>query len=171
MALTAYNNATDRTNLFNQTDATMTGMTGSWRHTVLAGAEFGHQLTDNFRNTGFFNNTATSILVPYNNPTVFTPVTFRQNATDANNQLSANVAAAYAQDQIELSSHWQALAGVRFDRFDLNYHDNRSGSTLARPDNLVSPRAGLVYKPVVPVSIYTSYGVSYLPASGDQFRR
>jgi catecholate siderophore receptor len=36
----------------------------SWRHTVLAGAEFGHQLTDNFRNTGFFNNTATSILVP-----------------------------------------------------------------------------------------------------------
>jgi catecholate siderophore receptor len=169
VALTAYNNATDRTNLFNQTDATMTAMTGSWRHTVLAGAEFGHQLTDNFRNTGFFNNTATSILVPYSNPTVFTPVTFRQNATDANNHLIANVAAVYAQDQIELSSHWQALAGVRFDRFDLNYHDNRSGSTLARPDNLVSPRAGLVYKPVVPVSIYTSYGVSYLPASGDQF--
>jgi catecholate siderophore receptor len=169
VALTAYNNATDRTNLFNQTDATMTAVTGSWRHTVLAGAEFGHQLTDNFRNTGFFNNTATSILVPYSNPTVFTPVTFRQNATDANNHVITNVAAAYAQDQIELSSHLQALAGVRFDHFDQNYHDNRSGSTLARPDNLVSPRAGLVYKPIVPVSIYTSYGVSYLPASGDQF--
>jgi catecholate siderophore receptor len=169
VALTAYNNATDRTNLFNQTDATMTAVTGSWRHTVLAGAEFGHQLTDNFRNTGFFNNTATSILAPYSNPTVFTPVTFRQSATDANNHLITNVAAAYAQDQIELSSHLQALAGLRFDRFDLTYHDNRSGSTLARPDNLVSPRAGLVYKPIVPVSIYASYGVSYLPASGDQF--
>ena len=35
------------------------------RHTLLAGAEFGRQLTDNFRNTGFFNNTATSILVPF----------------------------------------------------------------------------------------------------------
>jgi len=169
VALTAYNNATDRTNLFNQTDATMTAETGSWRHTVLAGAEFGHQLTDNFRNTGFFNNTTTSILVPYSNPTVFTPVTFRQNATDANNHVITNVAAAYAQDQIELSSHLQALAGARFDHFDQNYHDNRSGSTLARPDNLVSPRAGLVYKPIAPVSIYTSYGVSYLPASGDQF--
>ena len=79
------------------------------------------------------------------------------------------MAATYAQDQIELSSHLQALAGVRFDHFDQNYHDNRSGSTLVRPDNLVSPRAGLVYKPTEPVSIYTSYGVSYLPASGDQF--
>jgi catecholate siderophore receptor len=169
VALTAYNNATDRTNLFNQTDATTTAMTGSWRHTLLAGAEFGHQLTDNFRNTGFFNNTTTSILVPYSNPTIFTPTTFRQNATDANNHIITNVAATYAQDQIELSSHLQALAGVRFDHFDQNYHDNRSGTTLTRPDNLVSPRAGLVYKPVVPVSIYTSYGVSYLPASGDQF--
>jgi catecholate siderophore receptor len=169
VALTAYNNATDRTNLFNQTDVTATALTGSWRHTVLAGAELGHQLTDNFRNTGFFNNTATSILVPYSAPTVFTPTTFRQSATDANNHLIANVAAAYAQDQIELSSHVQALAGVRFDRFDLTYHDNRSGATLARPDNLVSPRAGLVYKPIVSVSIYTSYGVSYLPGSGDQF--
>ena len=38
---------------------------GAIRHTLLAGAEVGRQLTDNFRNTGFFNNTATSILVPY----------------------------------------------------------------------------------------------------------
>jgi catecholate siderophore receptor len=68
-----------------------------------------------------------------------------------------------------MPSHWQAWAGVRFDRFDLNYHDNRSGSTLARPDNLVSLLGRASLQPVVPVSIYTSYGVSYLPASGDQF--
>ena len=169
MTLTAYNNATDRTNFFNQTDATLAASTGRIRHTVLAGAEFGHQVTDNFRNTGYFNNTVTSIFVPYGNPTISTPVTFRQSATDANNHVIANVAATYAQDQVELSSHVQALAGVRFDRFDLNYHDNRSGLTLTRPDNLISPRAGIVYKPIVPVSIYGSYSVSYLPASGDQF--
>jgi catecholate siderophore receptor len=107
--------------------------------------------------------------VPYSNPTLSTPVTFRQCATDADNHLITNVAAAYVQDQVELSPHVQALAGVRFDRFDLTYHDNRSGASLDRPDNLVSPRAGLVYKPIVPLSIYTSYGVSYLPSSGDQF--
>jgi catecholate siderophore receptor len=169
VALTAYNNATDRFNFFNQTDATLTAATGRVRHTVLTGAEFGRQVTDNLRNTGYFNNASTSILVPYGNPTISTAVTFRQSATDANNHVMANVAAAYVQDQVELSSHVQALAGVRFDRFDLNYHDNRSGLTLARPDNLISPRAGLVYKPIVPVSIYGSYSVSYLPGSGDQF--
>src|SRR5262249_13835679 len=69
-ALTAYNNATARRNIFNQTDATYTVKTGAIRHTLLGGAEFGLQLTDNFRNTGFFNNTATSITVPLSNPTI-----------------------------------------------------------------------------------------------------
>ena len=36
-------------------------------------------------------------------------------------------------------------------------------------DDLVSPRAGVVFKPVTPVSVYGSYSVSYLPSSGDQF--
>ena len=36
------------------------------------------QQTDNFRNTGYFNNSATSIAIPYSNPTIDTPVTFRQ---------------------------------------------------------------------------------------------
>ncbi len=169
VALTSYNNATDRTNFFNETDVTSTVTTGPIRHTFLAGAEFGHQLTDNFRNTGFFNNTSTSILVPYDNPAISTPVTFRQSATDADNHLVTNVAAAYAQDQATLSAHVQAVAGLRFDRFDLTYHNNRTGDTLERPDNLVSPRVGVIYKPIAPVSVYTSYSVSYLPGSGDQF--
>ena len=169
VTLTSYNNATDRTNFFNQTDVTSQVATGRFRHTLLAGAEFGHQLTDNFRNTGFFNNTATSVLAPFENPTIFTPVTYRQNATDADNHLTTNVAALYAQDQLELSKHVQLLAGLRFDRFDLTYHNNRTGDTLSRPDNLWSPRAGVIYKPLQPVSIYGSYSVSHLPSSGDQF--
>ena len=109
---------------------------------LLLGAEVGRQWTDNFRNTGFFNNTATSILVPFDAPTIGTPVTFRQSATDADNHLGTNVAAAYVQDQVELSRHVQLVGGVRFDRFDLTYHNNRNGDTIGRIDNLVSPRAG-----------------------------
>jgi catecholate siderophore receptor len=169
VALSAYNNATNRTNVFNQTDATYARQTGRVTHTLVAGAELGRQLTDNFRNTGYFNATATSVLVPSGNPTTSTPVNFRQSPTDADNHLTTNVAAVYGQDQIELSRHVQVLAGVRFDRFDLLYRDNRSGGTLDRPDNLVSPRAGVVYKPIAPVSIYSSYSVSSLPSSGDQF--
>jgi len=169
VALTAYNNATDRTNLFNQTDVTSIASTGSLRHTLLAGAEIGRQTTDNFRNTGFFNNTTTTLLVPYGAPTITTPVTYRQSATDADNHVRTNVAATYFQDQVEVSPHVQLLGGLRYDRFDLEYHNNRNGDTLGRVDNLLSPRAGIVYKPVVPVSVYGNYSVSYLPSSGDQF--
>src|SRR5207344_1444546 len=63
--LSAYNNATQRGNLFNQTDLTYLLSTGKIRHTLLGGSEVGRQLTDNFRNTGYFNNTATSFLAPF----------------------------------------------------------------------------------------------------------
>jgi catecholate siderophore receptor len=169
VALSAYNNATNRQNLFNQTDLTWVGSTGRLRHTVLLGAEAGWQWTDNFRNTGYFNDTATSILVPFDTPTISTPITFRQSATDADNHVGTGVAAAYVQDQVEISRHVQLVGGVRFDRFDLTYHNNRNDDAIGRTDNFVSPRAGIVYKPIVPLSIYGSYTVSYLPSSGDQF--
>jgi catecholate siderophore receptor len=167
--MTAYNNATGRTNLFNQTDLIYLASTGSVRHTVLVGAEVGRQLTDNFRNTGFFNNSATSILVPLAAPMIATPVTFHQSATDADNHLTTGLGAVYAQDQVQLNAHLQFVGGVRVDRFDLTYHDNRASTTLARPDNLLSPRAGVVVKPIALLSLYGSYSVSYLPSSGDQF--
>ncbi|MBV9494174.1 MAG: TonB-dependent siderophore receptor [Acidobacteria bacterium] len=169
VTITAYNNDTQRQNLFNQTDFIYGLNAGGMKHTLLGGIELGQQLTDNFRNTGFFNNTATSILAPFGSPTIATPVTYRQSATDANNHLKTNVSAVYAQDQIELSPRIQILAGVRFDRFDLTYHNNRNGDEIGRVDKLVSPRAGVVFKPLPALSVYGSYGVSYLPSSGDQF--
>ena len=169
VALTGYNNATKRWNLFNQTDVTYATSTGRIRHTLLGGAELGLQFTDNFRNTAFFNNSSTSVSVPYSNPVIDTPVTFRQSATDADNHLNTQVNSVYLQDQISLTRQIQAIAGLRFDNFDLKYHNNRTNENLQRIDNLLSPRAGLVFKPLAPLSIYASYGVSYLPSSGDQF--
>jgi catecholate siderophore receptor len=169
LALSAYNNATKRTNLFNQTDFNYTISTGKLKHNLLMSAEVGLQATDNLRNTGFFNNTATSIQVAYDNPLTFTPVVFRQSATDANNHVKTNLAATLIQDQVEISRRVQVLGGLRFDYFDLQFHNHRTGDDLRRIDRLVSPRIGLVVKPLMPLSIYASYGVSYLPSSGDQF--
>jgi catecholate siderophore receptor len=139
------------------------------RHNLLAGFEAGRQYTNNFRQSGFFNDSATSWLVPFDHPTPIAPVTFRQNATDANNHVRANIAAAFAQDQVEITRYVQVLGGVRLDRFDLNYHNNRLDETLTRADTFLSPRAGLVLKPITPLSLYGSYTVSHLPSSGDQF--
>ncbi|HEX6040537.1 TonB-dependent siderophore receptor [Longimicrobium sp.] len=167
--LSAYNNATDRTNLFNQTDVTLGVATGALRHTLLVGAEVGRQETDNFRETGYYNDAATSFAVPFDAPTVETPITFRQSATDADNHAQASVAAVYLQDQVELGRYVQLLGGVRYDRFNVDVHNNRTDEDFDRQDDLLSPRAGLVIKPIEPMSIYGSYSVSYLPSSGDQF--
>lgn len=168
VTISGYNNATARRNVFNQTDATAILRTGRLRHTILFGAELGLQRSDNFRNTAYFDN-ATSIQVPFLSPNVRTSPLLRQSSSDADNRTIVNVAATFVQDQIELSRHLQVVAGVRYDRFDMNFRNNRNGEQFGRIDELVSPRLGLVVKPVDHVSVYGSYSVSYLPSSGEQF--
>ena len=169
VTLNAYNHSTPRTNFFNQTTATYDVATGAIRHTLLAGAELGRESSDNFRNTGYFNDSTTSILAPVADPTVYTPVIFRQSATDANAQTTATTRSLYLQDHVALSRRWQLVAGVRYDHFGIRYHDNRSNVSRSRSDDMVAPRFGIVFKPMAPVSIYASRSVSYLPGAGDQF--
>jgi catecholate siderophore receptor len=174
VSITAYNNQTLRRNLFNQTDFIYSVVTGGIKHMILGGFEVGRQHSNNFRNTGFFNNTATSIFAPFDNPVIATQIAFRQNGTDADNRVHLNLAAAYVQDQIELSRFVLLVVGARFDYFDLKFHNNRnntdrSGTDLSRIDRLVSPRFGVVIKPLSRISLYGNYSVSYLPSSGDQF--
>ncbi|HET7696663.1 MAG TPA: TonB-dependent siderophore receptor [Vicinamibacterales bacterium] len=171
VAISAYNNRTARQNVFNQTDLNLTAFTGAVKHVLLAGAEFGRQQTDNRRQTGYFTAVGpavTSVTVPVSAPTISVPVTFAPSATDADNHGVATVAAVYAQDQVELSRHVQAVIGLRFDRFDVDFHNNRTGADVASTDNLLSPRLGIIYKPVEPVSLYASYSLTYVPRAGEQ---
>jgi len=171
VSLSAYNNATQRENLFNQTDLSWSAATGAIGHRLLLGAEFGRQTTDNFRQTGYFTGVGpavTSITAPLASPTVSIPVTYRQSATDADNHGVAKIAAAYAQDQIQLTDRLQAIVGLRYDRLDVTFRNNRTGAVFATEDKLWSPRAGLVFKPAEPLALYASYSRSYLPRAGDQ---
>jgi catecholate siderophore receptor len=168
-ALSGYNNATRRRNFFEQIDATYGFSTGAIRHTLTGGFEFGRQATGNFRNTAYFNDTATSVLVPMAEPALDLPVAFRQSATDADNRVYTYAGATYLQDQVVVNRWFQIVAGVRFDHFDLRFHNNRTGDDLRRIDNMASPRAGVVFKPAGSLSLYANYSVSFLPSSGDQF--
>ena len=167
--LSAYNNDTFRSNVFSQSEAVVRLPLGRLPQTLLVGVELGRQATDNVRETGYFNGTATSYAVPVASPTVGVPVEFRPSASDANNFVLAKVASVYAQDQLWLTSTIQATLGARVERFDLRYRNNRAPQQLARVDDVFSPRVGRVYKPAEPVSLYTSVSVSHLPSSGDQF--
>ena len=169
VSISAYNTASPRRNLFNQTDVIYALSTGPVVHTLLAGVEIGRQSSTNYRETGFFNNSASSVSAPIADPTIATPLTFRQNATDADNRVTSTASSVYLQDQIALSSHWQFIGGLRYEHFDVSHVNYRTDSTTRRADQMLSPRAGLVYKPVDHVSVYGSLGVSFLPSAGDQF--
>lgn len=174
VSISAYSNLTTRQNLINQTDLTFSIDTGSVTHRFLTGVELARQDTDNFRATGYFPAATTggaertSVPVPLSNPRTHLPIVFRQSATDANNTSEAKTAAIYVQDQIEFSPQWQAIVGVRYDNFKVDFHNNRNNSDIDSSDGLVSPRAGLIYKPAEPVSIYASYSIAYVPRAGEQ---
>ena len=171
VSLLAYNNAQQRENLFNQTDLVFTVRTGAVMHTLLTGLELGRQVTDNFRNTGYFDTVApdtTTISVPLDDPRTTLPVSFRQGETEADNHGTAKIAALYLQDEMQLSAHWQVVLGLRFDQFDVDFDNHRTGDTFSTSDDLLSPRAGLVFKPIEPLSLYASYSKSYQPRAGEQ---
>jgi catecholate siderophore receptor len=187
VALSAYRQDTDRKNLFNQTDLIFSATTGTVEHKFMTGVEFGRQDTDNLRRSGLFvlgvgspclNLTgATGCTVPLTAPTVSPTVIYANNSVggsgDANNSGVAKVAAIYAQDQIEFSPKLSAIVGLRYDQFDVDFTDLRTGVSaqnrvLSSSDKLWSPRVGVVFKPVEDLSLYASYGVTYLPRSGEQ---
>ena len=169
VSISAYNNATERRNLLNETEISYRLVTGAISQTLLGGVAVGRQITDNFRITGYFNDTATTITAPVLDPTIAVPVSFRQSATDASNHSSATSVSLYGQSQIVFSNHWQAIVGARYERFDVDFYNLRTGEALSRKDDLVSPRAALLFKPVDAVTLYSSYSVSALPSAGDQF--
>lgn len=179
-----YIDTTQRENLINQTDLTYTAKWGSVEHKLLAGLELSTQDTDNDRLAAFFGpgNGSTDFTVNANNATGIgnTPVSFRANLVNGNNafrdnQSTVDVVGLYLQDQVVLSSQWQAIVGLRHDNIKTDFDGIRrlgTGTTISESfnvtDNLLSPRAGLIFKPIEPVSLYANYSLSYVPRAGEQ---
>ena len=182
-----YLDFTDRENLINQTDLTYTAKWGTVEHKLLAGLELATQDTDNSRLSAFFNNdfgtNGTQVTLNANNATEIgnIPTSFRANLINGNNAFrdnssTVNVVGVYMQDQIKMSEHWQAIVGLRHDHFMTEFDGSRRNAATNTiisesfnvSDTFLSPRAGLIFKPIEPVSIYANYSVSYVPRAGDQ---
>ena len=177
--ISAYSNATRRKNLFNQTDLVWVKKIGAMQHTFLGGVEIGRQDSVNHRNTGFFalgpntNAAGTTYNTLLTTPTFQAPVAFRSNGTtDADNNGITDIAAVYVQDQMELSSKVELVAGLRYDSFRVDFNDTRPtpagiGNMKTR-DGLMSPRVGLILKGTESLSAYASYSVAFTPRAGEQ---
>jgi catecholate siderophore receptor len=175
--LQAYRAYTDRTNLFSQADLVWTRGEEGARRVFLAGVEIGRQETDNRRETGRFggpNGLLTLTGTPVSDPTRRNLMVSYANAgSDALNSGEVTITAVFAQVQADLGSKVQVVAGLRHDVFSLDLTDKRASATgrrdFSRTDRIWSPRLGVLVRPSEPLTLYASYSVSSLPASGDQF--
>ncbi|NJK70402.1 MAG: TonB-dependent siderophore receptor [Microcoleus sp. SU_5_3] len=76
----------------------------------------------------------------------------------------------YLQDQIALTDNLKVLLGGRFDAFTQTsgsedfIEGTESSDSLS--DSAISPRFGIVYQPIKPISLYASYSRSFVPSEG-----
>jgi catecholate siderophore receptor len=173
--LSGYQVLTKRENLISQTDLNAEFSTGSVKHTLLAGFEYNNQKTDNLRLSTDFDPgpaTARTLTVPIGNPTVFRDdLVFSPTAGDGDNVGTLDGWALYLQDQVELTPWLQIVAGIRYDRIELDFTDRRATATQRDYDftqEIWSPRVGVIAKPAENASIYASYSRTALPRFGEQ---
>ncbi len=165
LSISAYNNSNDRLNVFNQTDLTTKFATGSLQHTLLAGIELGYQDSDTRRKSGQF---ATGTNTVRASSPFARAISFNPTSGDANNNVKSDTFAAYLQDQIALSEQWKVLAGLRYDKFEVDFNDKRAANAdTSSTDEEVSPRFGVIWTPTAAQTYYASYSYSFLP-SGEQ---
>ncbi len=177
LKLDGYRDETGRQNFIVQSNLVADFTTGFAEHTLLFGFEYGNQSTQNTRKDAFFKASEDDqIEFAFSDPVIVPEVGFpeftRTRASDV------KFLSFYAQDQIDLTDTLKLIAGVRFDRFDFSV-ENADASilasnggqalTLERVDEEISPRLGLIYKPLEHISFYASWAKSFLPRSGDQF--
>ena len=146
--------------LDNQTDLIAKFQTGAWENTLLSGLELAR---DTYKNQTFTRSglPLLSLVAP-----AYMPMAANVVSTPANlAQGSADTAAVYANDTLKLNDQWQAIAGLRRDRYAATL-DN----TISAPANadqtvyFTSKRAGLIYQPGYEQSYYVSYGTSFNPS-------
>jgi catecholate siderophore receptor len=155
-----YDSTTDNDSAFDQLEVVGRFDAGALRHTVLAGVEWGEQQRATLRHTG------SAAPVDLFDPD--TGIGSTRGPVSTDNEFTGKTLAAYLQDQLDLGTHWKALLGLRWDRYDQRLDNFLPGPApvLERRDTGLSPRVGLVYKPNAAHSVYAAWSRSFQP-SGD----
>ncbi|MDB9306914.1 MULTISPECIES: TonB-dependent receptor [Cyanophyceae] len=85
-----------------------------------------------------------------------------------NNQNSSDGLGIFLQDQIAFADNLKFLVGGRFDTVDQKFKNLRNDSESGRYDSAFTPRLGIVYQPIEPISLYASYSQSFQPNFGTR---
>ena len=137
--------------------------TGSINHQLLVGLELSWQ-----NQFGDFLRTAAPGINLFN-PVYGAPLPTSFVDTASRGGIYTDTTAIYLQDQVTLLSNLKLLVGGRYDFVsynDRNIDLNNNGALLSTDnfyDEAFSPRVGLVYQPIKPISLYASYSESFAP--------
>ena len=134
--------------------------TGSVKHTVLFGLEF----TTRF-NT-FEGADRDSGLIDIFNADAFEPLTGEFDIVFDSTEDRDDNFGIYLQDQIAILDNLQLVVGGRFDTFSGESETIETGEISETEADAFSPRVGIVYQPIEPVSLYASYSRSFTPVNG-----
>ncbi len=141
------------------TDLTGKFQTGSIKHTLLFGTE-----VYNTKRTGFEYISGEVAPLDLFNPVYGSPrgaVEDRGNSTQ-----SSGFVGVYLQDQIALVDNLKLVLGGRYDWANQDSKDLLTDTKTSQSDEAFSPRVGIVYQPIQPISLYASYSRSFNPNSG-----
>ena len=164
VTLSGYRHYLPRENLIGQANLVAHFASGPVRHTLLAGVEAMNQNSQSIRDNAQFATGATTT-VPLAQVIAVPAFTLIPNSA-SRSKLSA--LSFYAQDQLDFGIV-QLVAGVRYDRFDLDTVNLLTHFSATRVEERWTPRFGAILKPRQNLSLYASYSQSFLPQSGDQF--
>jgi len=179
VTMDGYFDPTERQNLIISSNFVNELQIGNAVHTILVGAEIIDTENENFRYNTFWSTTSDdneifNITRPMNfGINSAGVITTNDFAADLNNQTTSDieVTSLYIQDQIDLSERWKFMIGGRVDNFDITVVDIKDGSSQSRDDSEFSPRGGMIFKARENMSMYWSYSESFLPRSGEQYKK
>ncbi|MGE8478662.1 MAG: TonB-dependent receptor [Pseudomonas shirazensis] len=154
-------------NLFNNLEAEGEFATWGLHHTVLVGLELGHQRRDPLlRNALPTNQGGTAVpSLDLDNPDRSLQHNGRMRVS-SNNHTVVDSRGLYLQDQIRLNEQWQILAGLRFDRFEVETTNRLNSASEPQTSTSTSPRIGVVYSPWREHSFYASWSKTFSPVGG-----
>ena len=179
VTLDGYRDPTERENLIMSANLVNELQIGSSTHTLLIGAEIvdtdnANERFDTYWSTTQSDKESFNVSRPLNISTnsagVATGVDFTTKLKSRTTS-DIEVTSFYIQDQIDVSDNLVILLGGRLDQFDITVDDLKAGTSQSREDDEFSPRAGIIYKPMENVSWYVSYSESFLPRSGEQYKK
>jgi catecholate siderophore receptor len=149
--------------LAQQNDLTVRFQTGGIGHALVTGVEIARETSENHSRSG-----PTAPVADLFNPDPGDPYTGPITRTGARTESTADTAALYVSDTVDLTGRWQLTGGLRWDRFSVDYESIAVGGAVTpfeRTDEMLSWRAGVVHKPLPNGSVYASLGTSFNPSA------